>query len=203
MADEEAAAAAAAPPADAPTEEQPFAAPPSADTLLALDPAAASARWAALDDDALDAEVAAYRTALEGLRSELAALGRTVELEDGQAGTIAGVEVRGGCGRAEITTNGGPMREHFFKRGPNPSVSSYHPFLKQGVEGVDYHLGSVDDLDPSEWQVRALKEEGVCCWPVASLRSPFFSPSIHPSSRTLSTLGPAPLHPRPRQRDHV
>lgn len=24
---------------------------------------------------------------------------------------------------------------------------------KQGIEGVDYHLGSVDDLDPSEWHV--------------------------------------------------
>jgi hypothetical protein len=27
---------------------------------------------------------------------------------------------------------------------------------RQGVEGVDYHLGSVEDLDPSEWQVCVL-----------------------------------------------
>jgi len=79
---------------DAVTTTAPAAPPPSADALLALDPAAASDRWAALDDAALDAEVAAYRAALEDMRTELASLGRSVELEDGQAGTIAGIEVR-------------------------------------------------------------------------------------------------------------
>lgn len=28
--------------------------------------------------------------------------------------------------------------------------------LMQGQEGVDFTLGNVDDLDPSEWQVRHL-----------------------------------------------
>ena len=25
--------------------------------------------------------------------------------------------------------------------------------MRQGEEGVDYHLGSIEDVDPSEWQV--------------------------------------------------
>lgn len=61
--------------------------------LLALSAEEAAARWASLDDAALDAEVASYRTALEGVRAELTGLGRSVSLEDGQTGTIAGIEV--------------------------------------------------------------------------------------------------------------
>jgi len=73
--------------------------------LLALDPDAAAARWASLDDAALDAEVSAYRTALEGARAELVGLGRAVNLEDGQTGTIAGIEASGGrAGRGAEST---------------------------------------------------------------------------------------------------
>ena len=35
-----------------------------------------------------------------------------------------------------------------------PSLLPPH-HTPQGVEGVDYHIGSVDDLDPSEWRVPA------------------------------------------------
>ena len=33
-----------------------------------------------------------------------------------------------------------------------------------GVEGVDYTLGSVDDLDPSEWQVRCAGRWALVWW---------------------------------------
>ena len=42
----------------------------------------------------------------------------------------------------------------FLQPRPQPENSNlFHSNNKQGIEGVDYHLGSVDDLDPSEWHV--------------------------------------------------
>jgi hypothetical protein len=129
-------AAAPPPPADAPPagdgepSTRPAAPPPSADALLALDSAAASARWASLDDAALDAEVAAYRAALEGLRSELAALGRSVELEDGQAGTIAGIEVREGGVWGRGSAKGRRADAFFSNATPTSSIPLFphrHP----------------------------------------------------------------------------
>ena len=89
-------------------DDAPIPAPPlSGADLLALSAEQAAARWASLDDAALDAEVASHRAALEGVRAELAGLGRIVSLEDGQTGTIAGIEVRGvGRGRGRTKRQG-------------------------------------------------------------------------------------------------
>ena len=40
----------------------------------------------------------------------------------------------------------------FFSTSTSPLLNK-QTNKKQGIEGVDYHLGSVDDLDPSEWHV--------------------------------------------------
>ena len=97
--------------------------------LLALDPDAAAARWASLDDAALDAEVSAYRAALEGARAELVGLGLAVNLEDGQTGTIAGIEVIGG--RAGRDAESAPTPLHSarrFKRAqPHHHLNIHHP----------------------------------------------------------------------------
>ena len=36
----------------------------------------------------------------------------------------------------------------FFPPNPTPVL-----LMCQGEEGVDFHFGSIDDVDPSEWQV--------------------------------------------------
>lgn len=108
--------------------------PLSGADLLALSAEQAAARWASLDDAALDAEVASYRSALEATRAELAGLGVTVSLEDGQTGTIAGIEVQGVDGRARGRARTGEKRAgeqmrraRLFKRAcstPSPSPLS-------------------------------------------------------------------------------
>lgn len=41
----------------------------------------------------------------------------------------------------------------FFSSNSTSTFTKTKKTQKQGIEGVDYHLGSVDDLDPSEWHV--------------------------------------------------
>lgn len=117
--------------------------PLSGADLLALSAEQAAARWASLDDAALDAEVASYRSALEATRAELAGLGVTVSLEDGQTGTIAGIEVHGVYGRARGRARTGEKRAgeqmrraRLFKRAcstPSPSPSPLSTSLPIGT----------------------------------------------------------------------
>jgi mRNA m6A methyltransferase catalytic subunit len=47
-----------------------------------------------------------------------------------------------------------PVFFFFFSFSTSTTLtSSGKKTLLQGIEGVDYHVGSVDDLDPSEWHV--------------------------------------------------
>ena len=140
-------------------------------TLLARDAGAAAAAWAAADDAALDAEVAAYRALLDKLKADLAARGVAVPLDEGgggEGGPPEGVEVWARCeivmgrlrlrGRWSTVARWWPcagsaacVRGRWLPR-PRPPTPFAPPF-PQGVEGVDWHYGSLADLDPAEWRV--------------------------------------------------
>jgi hypothetical protein len=123
---------------------------PQVEQLLGAGPP--DGRWEALDDAALDEEVAKYRDALSQLTQRLTSLGASrgarfpasVPVPDPMAPHAPMIARRAGV-EADLIGEGA-------SGAGVPADQSVDPL---GVEGVDYAIGSVDDLDPSEWQVQA------------------------------------------------
>ncbi|KAI8112875.1 hypothetical protein M9434_004195 [Picochlorum sp. BPE23] len=104
--------------------------------------------WERLDDAALTDEVVAYYDALadvtqrvEGVMGHHYRRGDT-ETPSNDLVDSQGPSAQGGSGALEETGNGDQQKQ---KEGQVDDAL--------GVEGVDFYEGSLDDVDPSEWQV--------------------------------------------------
>eukprot|EP00889_Picochlorum_renovo_P000121 jgi/Picre1/27151/NNA_000120.t1 len=105
--------------------------------------------WERLDDAALTDEVVAYYDALadvtqrvEGVMGHHYRRGDT-ETPSNDLVDSQGPSAQGGSGAVEETGNGDQQKQK--KEGQVDDAL--------GVEGVDFYEGSLDDVDPSEWQV--------------------------------------------------
>ncbi|WPT13797.1 N6-adenosine-methyltransferase catalytic subunit [Picochlorum sp. SENEW3] len=105
--------------------------------------------WERLDDAALTDEVVAYYDALadvtqrvEGVMGHHYRRGDTETPSNGLVDS-QGPSAQGGSGAVEETGNGDQQKQK--KEGQVDDAL--------GVEGVDFYEGSLDDVDPSEWQV--------------------------------------------------
>lgn len=105
--------------------------------------------WERLDDAALTDEVVAYYDALadvtqrvEGVMGHLYRRGDTETPSNG-LGDSQGPSAQGGSGAVDEMGNGDQQKQK--KEGQVDDAL--------GVEGVDFYEGSLDDVDPSEWQV--------------------------------------------------
>lgn len=105
--------------------------------------------WERLDDAALTDEVVAYYDALadvtqrvEGVMGHHYRRGDTETPSNGLVDS-QGPSAQGGSGAVDETGNGDQQKQK--KEGQVDDAL--------GVEGVDFYEGSLDDVDPSEWQV--------------------------------------------------
>lgn len=129
------------------------------------------ARWEGLDDEALSAEIAKYRSALTDVSRRLAGLGACgcagpsdhpchVPWREGLPAHLLCLAATQQSAppllRAGIALD---LEADAAAEGSGGGAQGADPL---GVEGVDYTLGSVDDLDPSEWQVREIMKEYAC-----------------------------------------
>ncbi|GLI60997.1 hypothetical protein VaNZ11_003254, partial [Volvox africanus] len=109
-----------------------------AEALLALPESDAEISWQQISREVLLVEVSKYRDAIRGIAGRLRELGELSlpAVEDDlllqNCSTVGGLP----------TATAGPDDD------PDDSE-----FLQLGDEGIDYTLGNVDDVDPSEWQV--------------------------------------------------
>ncbi|KXZ46765.1 hypothetical protein GPECTOR_41g730 [Gonium pectorale] len=136
------------------------------DALMSLPEAEAQHAWQQLPPEALLAEVAKYRGAIRDVASRLRVLGEpklpppsadhllTLSRREAGAGgngpTASPLPHSGATGAAGAFCAPGAQAGGI----PADDGAEADPELAHlGEEGTDYVLGSVDDVDPSEWQV--------------------------------------------------
>jgi mRNA (2'-O-methyladenosine-N6-)-methyltransferase len=124
--------------------------------LVAGAAAAAAARWAALDDDALDAEIGRYRGALAAAAARLARLGAppASDSDDDFEGLIDsdGAAVPAGAYRPDGA--GVADAEMPDPATADAAIAARAPEVNElGVEGVDWRLDDLAGVDPAEWAV--------------------------------------------------
>ncbi len=144
--------------------------------------AAAETRWAALSDADLDSEIAAFRKGIRDVSNELQALGVAVSIDEPSADAPTGLDdAEVGCpGLAVLAMQGTDALRYrdrillwISMRLEAASVGAARLASCKGklafapvelcvllykcwlLQGDDYTLGNVEDLDPSEWQVRS------------------------------------------------
>ena len=107
-------------------------------------------RWADADEDVLNREIDQYRGSITAINKHLQTLGVAIdeeqdddaELEEDQAPEQAPEQPEASAAAPEQQQQAAPAEPEAAKE-----------FAHLGEEGVDFTLGSVDDIDPSEWQV--------------------------------------------------
>ena len=110
-----------------------------AEQLLQLNEADAMKGWEQMPDDALGREVGRYHRAVRELAACVQELG-------GAEGAAAAAGARGNSAERDLGQGAGAGTAAAGTAGQNE-------YAHLGREGVDYTFGSVDDLDPSEWEV--------------------------------------------------
>ena len=119
---------------------------------------AAAARWRTLDDSDLDAEIERYRAALQALQNELN--GGVAARPDGAASGKAcshqrflyGHTSKAGhwCGLGSLASRHGGLRASVMCC----AAAAVEPLASTAdEEAQEAQIGSLDDVDPAEWQV--------------------------------------------------
>jgi hypothetical protein len=112
-------------------------------------------RWADADDDVLNGEIDQYRGSITAINKHLQTLGVAIdedqdddgELQEEQAGDQAPEQPGASAPAPE------QQQQQQQQQQPVAEPEAAKEFAHLGEEGVDFTLGSVDDIDPSEWQV--------------------------------------------------
>jgi mRNA (2'-O-methyladenosine-N6-)-methyltransferase len=140
--------------------EEPGAPEAAEAALVTGDAAAAAARWAALDDDALDAEIGHYRGALAAAAARLARLGAlpASDSDDDFNGLVdAAADSGGAAAPAGAYNPDGMDLDGAHDAGANQAATTAAPRAPEvnelGVEGVDWRLDDLAGVDPAEWAV--------------------------------------------------
>lgn len=136
-----------------------------AEQLLQLSGAEAERVWEDLPDVALSREVRKHLAAIHNIASHLQAFGDVPGGGAGAGASPAGATTRPEAGEEQPAGAGpsgngeGPLGADGgggAAAGGPAAAGAGGEFSHLGAEGVDYTFGSVEDLDPSEWQVRCL-----------------------------------------------